>query len=102
MPFAVKYGLPVSDHGGWPGVARNMSQKIGCVHIHNHDGKAAHKPLRDGHIDFTPLKELAMIMKGVPLILEADYRGLNDSDVRLDLNYLAGLLDYETKAARGA
>ena len=92
-PFLIKYGLPVSGYGDWPTVARSLSHRIGCVHVHNHDGRIAHKPISAGRIDLTPLGALAQTLRNVPVILEADYRGLSPDKVRSDLTYLAGLLN---------
>jgi endonuclease IV len=92
-PFLIKYGIPASGYGDWPAVASSLSHRIGCVHVHNHDGRIAHKPLSAGRIDLAPLRSLAQTLRNVPLILEADYRGLSPDKVRSDLTFLSGLLN---------
>lgn len=92
LPFVFKEGLPAAFEGNWVNAFDLFSDHLGCVHLHNHDGLRAHRPLLKGRIDFRPLRRLRERLNQVPLIIEADYRGETIEVVRKDIEYLEVLL----------
>ncbi len=88
IPFVLKSGLPVAGWGSWTNVLAAFGKHLGCVHVHNHDGRTAHQPLRRGKINLSPLSEFREDLREVPVILEADYRNKGLGAIREDLRYL--------------
>lgn len=64
---------------------------MGCVHLHNHNGIIAHKPVTQGKLDFKNLAGFKKLFDEVPLIVESDYRTCSISTIRNDLDYLQNL-----------
>ncbi len=92
IPFLWKSGLPVAAQGSWPKVLASLMKHLGCLHLHNHDGRNAHRRLKRGNIRFGRLKEFRQSLGNIPLILEADYRGEDVRAIREDICYLEELL----------
>ena len=92
VPFAWKRGLPVATMGSWAAVLASFREDLYCLHLHNHDGKSAHRPLRRGKIDLSPLRDFREGLGDIPLILEADYRDEDIQLIRDDVSYLEELL----------
>ena len=92
-PFSIDRNLPETKSGGWAHIIGKMSDSIGAIHIHNHDGRMAHKPLSQGKIDFTPLINLAETLDEIPVVIEVDYRHLNRDTIEKDIRLLGELMN---------
>jgi hypothetical protein len=90
-PFFFKSGLPVGRSGDWTDWVVRFREKLTCLHIHNHDGEHAHRPLTQGKLALRPLETLAGQLNDVPCIVEADYVGMPRRIVRSDLTLLEEL-----------
>jgi len=92
VPFAWREGLPLAS-GGWADVLEAFRDRTRCIHIHNHDGMRAHRPLLKGKIDLRPLRGLSGLSEDLPVIIEADYTEEGIDTVRADLAYLLELIN---------
>jgi len=75
----------------WKQWLSRIRDRTGCVHVHNHDGRTAHRPLTKGKIMLGRFKAMAEILGDLPWILEADYRRERHGTVDTDLALTAGL-----------
>ena len=87
-PFTIRSGLPAGEMGGWVEVIRGLLHELGCIHIHNHDGRTAHRPFQLGRIDLARIAELRDDLEETPVIIEADYRTVPEDTLRDDLESL--------------
>ncbi len=92
FPFLVRRGLPLGIHRTWEEALRSVAADIACLHLHNHDGRRAHRPLSRGKIGLRGLKAFREDLKEIPLILEADYRAEGAGEVRSDIDFLREIL----------
>lgn len=90
-PFLLKTHLPAAELGDIDDLAGFMGEKVACLHLHNHDGRRAHRPLREGTVPWRRLANHPRFPQGIPLILEADYRGRARCELEADLGLLASL-----------
>ena len=95
FPFTIGKNLPAKTHDGWHEILESSKTKLGSVHIHNHNGRMAHKPLSKGKINFKYLENFRETLKNIPVILEADYRFLDHDIIVKDLKYLEGIIENE-------
>ncbi len=95
-PFRLRRGLPWAGAASWPRAVEPLLPRLACLHLHDHDGRRAHRPLGSGRIDLGPLRTLLREgrreLAGVPVILEADYREAGLEAARRDLARLEGWL----------
>jgi len=61
--------MPYEEYGSISNFIRVESHLIGCVHVHDYNGRVDHLPLGSGSIDYYPLSVLNQIYEG-PCILE--------------------------------
>jgi endonuclease IV len=92
FPFAFKNGLPVQRAQEWHQTLNALAPETACVHLHNHDGRTAHRRLRHGKIDLNPLRQLKNRLHEIPVILEADYSHSDIHEISEDLAYMEKLL----------
>ena len=92
FPFLARRGLPLGIHRSWEEALRSVAANVACLHLHNHDGRRAHRPLSRGKINLRGLKAFREDLKEVPFILEADYRGEAAGEVRRDIDFLREIL----------
>ncbi len=90
-PFACPARLPAGARG-WASALDEVGERLAWVHLHDHDGRRAHRPLGTGRIDWTPLARLHEASLAVPAILETDHRDRDPAAVRADLRRLKELL----------
>ncbi len=90
-PFACSARLPAGA-GGWGRALGDAGERLAWVHLHDHDGRRAHRPLGSGRIDWTPLARLREVIRAVPVVLETDHRDSDPAAVRADLGRLKELL----------
>ncbi|MHB8077714.1 MAG: TIM barrel protein [Candidatus Krumholzibacteriia bacterium] len=90
-PFACAARLPAGARG-WARALDGVGGRPAWVHLHDHDGRVAHRPLGAGRIDWTPLAGLHAGTPSLPLILEVDHRERDPAAVRADLRRLKELL----------
>ena len=90
-PFACPARLPAGARG-WAGAPGDAGGRLAWVHLHDHDGRRAHRPLGAGRIDWSPLAALRSLAAHLPLILESDHRDGDPASVRADLRRLKELL----------
>lgn len=82
-PFAWTLGLPAAGGpAAWGRVAARLGEAAACVHLHDHDGRTAHRPLGRGRLDWSPLRRLRERWAGRPVILEADLRAAGEAGAR--------------------
>jgi sugar phosphate isomerase/epimerase len=96
VPFAWDRNLPVGKSGDWQKMVESHKNKLGCVHVHNHDGRNSHKTLYEGKIDLMPLGNLSVLLKDIPVIIESDYRLKEKDTIIKDLKFLEELMKYES------
>ena len=92
FPFAWTKGLPMETGYDWHRTIGALAGGTACIHLHSHDGRAAHCRLKKGKIDFTPLRNLAKLVFDIPVILEADYSRCTVDEIGDDIRYLGELL----------
>jgi len=92
LPFNLTYGLPVGKPGHWEESALPLLKRIGVIHLHNHDGRKAHLPLRRGKVDLGRLRFLSAAAGDTPLIVEADYRSTGYAAIENDFVYLKEII----------
>ncbi len=90
-PFLVRSGLP-AGRDSWETWARRLGPRLRCVHLHNHNGRLAHQPLRNGTLRFAALRCLPTLSPQATLIVEADYRWKAWTTIHADLRLLRELL----------
>lgn len=82
-PFAWTFGLPAAGGpAAWERAAARLGETVACVHVHDHDGRTAHRPLGSGRLDWSPLRRLRERWAGRPVILEADLREAGEESAR--------------------
>ena len=86
-PFRWKKRLPMNPYPDWPEACRDFGDRLACIHLHNHDGREAHRPLRQGKIDMTGLRHLRKMPSPVPIIIESDYRHLSEQAIGDDIGF---------------
>jgi sugar phosphate isomerase/epimerase len=91
-PFACPARLPAGARG-WAGALSDVGERLAWAHLHDHDGRSAHRPLGAGRIDWRPLAGWRGPSLSVPMILETDHRDDDPEAVRADLRRLKELLD---------
>lgn len=87
---AIRRGVPFYEAGD---LNESCRRGLSCVHVHNHDGTSAHRPLTEGKADIGRIIRDLGDLSGIPVVLEADYRHLDMQHVRKDITLLKGLLD---------
>jgi sugar phosphate isomerase/epimerase len=92
VPFLLKKGLPAQEGYRWPKVIDELGERIACIHLHNHDGRAAHRRLRSGKINLGPVRQFVKRLPDVPFVLEADYTRSRFEEITDDLRYAEALL----------
>ena len=90
-PFACPARLPAGARG-WARALDEVGERLAWVHLHDHDGRRAHRPLGAGRIDWAPLAGRHEALLSVPVILETDHRDRDPESVRADLRRLKELL----------
>jgi len=90
-PFLLKSNLPAAETGGIDGLIGTLGKRIHCVHLHNHNGRHAHRPLSEGTVPWRRLAGHAGLTRDIPILLEADYRGRSSDCLERDLRLLTGL-----------
>ena len=90
LPLLIKSGLPVSTYGSVPGTAAALESRLACIHLHNHNGRAAHQPLTSGVIHPADIRLLCQQYAHVPLIIEAEYDAAVIAAIEKDLEFLEG------------
>ncbi|RLB65324.1 MAG: hypothetical protein DRH08_08155 [Deltaproteobacteria bacterium] len=91
-PFLLPSMLPAAQVGGIAGLLTTHGKRVGCVHLHNHDGRSAHRPLAQGKIPWQKLAGHADQLRDIPIILEADYRKCSYECLEHDLSAVTRLL----------
>lgn len=91
-PFACPARLPAGARG-WAGALSDAGGRLAWAHLHDHDGRRAHRSLGAGRIDWRSLAARRGLLPSVPLILETDHREGDRDTVRADLRRLKELLD---------
>jgi hypothetical protein len=92
-PFACPARLPAAAcGGGWARALAELAGQVAWIHIHDHDGRAAHRPLGAGRIRWAPPGAMCRLPAVAPVILEADHRGSGPDAVRADIRRLKELL----------
>lgn len=81
-------GMPYFEHDGISGAVNAFSQRLGVLHLHNHNGRAAHQPILDGKYDLRPAIRALKPLTNIPIILEADYRNHDSAVLYHDLQLL--------------
>lgn len=89
-PFIFKGGLFSSSMDNFNDII--IKNKVNCIHIHNHDGKNAHRPLTEGKIKLVNIKEALPYIREIPVIIESDYRNYNISTIVKDIKYLKRIM----------
>lgn len=79
-------GLPFFEAEGMSGCLELLSDRLYCIHVHNHNGRLAHQPLINGKISLPGV--LRQVSDDAIVILEADYRQQESGTVRRDLGLL--------------
>jgi sugar phosphate isomerase/epimerase len=92
FPFLLKKGLPAQEGYDWSKAMGMMIEKIACVHLHNHDGRTAHRRLSRGKINLDRLKEFRSQLQKIPVILEVDYSHSGMDEIEEDLRFAEELL----------
>ena len=92
FPFLLKKGLPVQEGYNWPEMMGRILEKIACIHLHNHDGRMAHRRLCRGKIKFNSLRKFGSQLQEIPVILEADYSRCTMDEIEEDLMFMMELL----------
>lgn len=95
QPFRLTARLPAAESGGLSGAMAVVGDRLGCLHLHDHDGRGAHCPLDRGKTPWRELAASASRLRGIPVILEADYRHHGRDLLECDLRTLAGMLGEE-------
>lgn len=92
-PFAWTPGLPAAGGpAAWERVAARLGETVACVHLHDHDGRVAHRPLGRGRLDWSPLRRLRERWAGRPVILEADLREAGEEGARAAVRRLREMM----------
>lgn len=86
IPFTISRELPAGR--GWCEVFEDLRNTISLIHIHNHNGKTAHRPLTHGKIDLHPILGMIQKHQHIPVILEADYREAGSRALLEDLEWI--------------
>lgn len=90
LPWLLKSGLPVSTYGSLQNTAMALEPRLACIHLHNHNGRAAHQPLARGVISPADIYWLCQQYAHIPLIIEAEYGASIHSSLEKDLELLEG------------
>ncbi len=91
-PFALKKGLPVEFANAWHQVLHSFESEIACIHLHNHNGRVAHRRLRHGKIDLRLPRDYGGRWRDLPVILEVDYSHATIGQIEDDLRHAGELL----------
>ncbi len=88
--FTVRRGVPYYEAGD---LSRLIGDRVRCVHVHNHDGRTAHRPISDGKADIPRIIRSLGDLDEIPVILEADYRQSDLRKVKADIESLVRSLE---------
>lgn len=81
-------GMPFYEMPGWAGFLEKYSGRIRCIHLHNHNGTAAHCPITAGKINMIKLLRAMGDLASIAVIVEADYRQIGIEHLRKDLLFV--------------
>jgi len=73
----IRKNMPYEAYGSLKNFIRFENDLIGCVHVHDYNGKKDHLILGEGKIDFSFLKDLKKYFKG-PYIFEIELKNYYD------------------------
>lgn len=93
LSASFKKGLPFYEIPIWSDFLIKYSDRIKCVHLHNHNGRIAHDPVTGGKINMDKMLHSFKQLASVPVIIEADYRRIGIERLRNDLAFIREVME---------